>query len=195
MSNDNAGVISPVTKSRLTMLALVFLFVSPILIAWAYTAGLIDLSAPARTNRGVLVTPALDLRDEADVRILFERAALQPGEWLVAYLAAADCDAVCGAALDELKTIRSLLGYSGQRVRVLAISASGPPADPAHSLVDPAAAITLERLLQERAGPLDKAQIVFIDWRKQLVVRFDRDAPPIDIKKDLKKLLRASQIR
>ena len=80
---------------------------------------------------------ALDLRAEADVKNVFDRARLQPGEWLVAYVAAADCDPLCAAALDELKTIRSLLGYSGQRVRVLAVSASGTPADPARSAIGP----------------------------------------------------------
>ena len=187
-------------RQKLILLGLVLMFVSPILISWAYIAGLIDLGPISRTNRGNLVTPALDLRDTDAAAGLFSHAKLQPGEWVLTYLENGPCNTECRGALDKLLTIRSLLGYSGQRVRVIALTDSPPtaPLEPnytGHVLHDSPAHDVLQGALARAVGKPLPAQIVFIDWRRQLVMRYDADAPSADLKKDLKKLLRASQIR
>lgn len=176
------------------------LFVSPILISWAYVSGLIDLGPVTRTNRGNLVTPAIDLRNLDAAAGFFENAHLQPGEWVLTFLEDGPCDKECRKVLDKLLTIRSLLGYSGQRVRVIALSdveSAVPLAEnhTGHVLNDPLAHEALTQSLAHAVGSPLPPQIVFVDWRRQLVMRYDRDAPPEDLKKDLKKLLRASQIR
>lgn len=163
-------------------------------------SGWIDLGPISRTNRGNLLSPAIDLRATEAVDGLFETARLQPGEWVLTFIEDGPCGTECRQVLDKLLTIRSLLGYSGQRVRVIALSeleSTLPLAanHTGHVLTDPAAHSALtERLVNATGTPLS-ALIVFIDWRRQLVVRYDRDAAPEDLKKDLKKLLRASQIR
>jgi len=182
------------------LLGLVLLFVSPILISWAYIAGLIDFGPITLTNRGKLLSPAVDLREVDAAAGLFSEAHLQPGEWVLTYMADGACDAECLSVLDKLLTIRSLLGYSGQRVRVIALTDTASAAPLAanytgHVLRDPAAHDVLESALAHAVDSELPPQIVFIDWRRQLVMRYDRDAPPEDLKKDLKKLLRASQIR
>tara|TARA_R110002073_G_scaffold176552_1_gene334257 strand:+ start:382 stop:930 length:549 start_codon:yes stop_codon:yes gene_type:complete len=182
------------------LLGLVLLFVSPILISWAYIAGLINLGPISLTNRGNLLSPAVDLREVDAAAGLFTEAHLQPGEWVLTYIAQGACDADCLGVLDKLLTIRSLLGYSGQRVRVIALTETASAAPLAanytgHVLSDPAAHDVLESALAHAVDTELPPQIVFIDWRRQLVMRYDRDAPPEDLKKDLKKLLRASQIR
>lgn len=182
------------------LLGLVLIFVSPILISWAYVAGLIDLGPVNLTNRGNLVTPAIDLREIDGAAGLFENAQLQPGEWVLTYLEDGPCDTECRRVLDKLLTIRSLLGYSGQRVRVIALSDAESAVPLAanhtgHVLSDPSANKVLKDRLANAVGNPLAPQIVFIDWRRQLVMRYNRDAPPEDLKKDLKKLLRASQIR
>ncbi len=187
-------------RQKLFLLGLVLLFVSPILISWAYVSGLIDLGPVSRTNRGNLLTPAIDLREMNEVASLFESAKLQPGEWVLTYLADGACDTECRGVLDKLLTIRSLLGYSGQRVRVIALSGAAsavpfPANYTGHALTDPTAYDALKERLTSAVGNPLPPQIVFIDWRRQLVMRYDQDAPPEDLKKDLKKLLRASQIR
>ncbi|MGR9089219.1 MAG: hypothetical protein ACU85U_01415 [Gammaproteobacteria bacterium] len=187
-------------RQKLMLLGLVLLFVSPILISWAYIAGLVDLGPISRTNHGNLVTPPLDLRDVDDAARFFTHAKLQPGEWVLTYVEDGPCNTECLSVLDRLLTIRSLLGYSGQRVRVIALTDSAPAAPLAenyagHVLSDPLAHDVLKDGLERAIGTPLPAQIVFIDWRRQLVMRYDRDAPSGDLKKDLKKLLRASQIR
>lgn len=182
------------------LLGLVLLFVSPILISWAYVSGLIDLGPVNRTNRGNLLHPAIDLREIDAAATVFESARLQPGEWVLTFIEDGPCETACRQVLDKLLTIRSLLGYSGQRVRVLALSNAESPEPLAanhtgHVLIDSPAHDVLEDRLEGAVGNPLPPQIVFIDWRRQLVMRYDRDAPPEDLKKDLKKLLRASQIR
>lgn len=183
------------TRSRLTLLGLVFIFVSPILVAWVYTAGFIDIPALGRTNRGTVVNPALSLRDVADAGPLFELAKLQPGEWALTYVAPGECGQTCVEILARLKTIRSLLGYNGQRVRALVVADGSASADPAHILSHPTLAKYMLDRLQEAGAQSAQGQIVLIDWRQQVAIRFAPDVAPIDIKKDIKKLLRASQIR
>ena len=200
MNTQNPPVEPAGLRQKLILLGLVLMFVSPILISWAYVAGLIDLGQISRTNKGNLVTPALDLRAVDAAAGLFKEAGLQPGEWVLTFIEDGPCNAECQGVLDRLLTIRSLLGYSGQRVRVLALTDTAPtaPLEPnysGHVRYDPAAHDVLKASLARAAGISLPAQIVFIDWRRQLVLRYDRDAPSADLEKDLKKLLRASQIR
>lgn len=200
MSPQNSATKPAGRRQKLLLLGLVALFVSPIVISWAYIAGFIDLGPISRTNRGNLVTPAVDLRALDAVDSVFTEARLQPGEWVLTYLDDGTCDSECREVLDNLLTIRSLLGYSGQRVRVFALTESAltaplAPNHEGHILTDPAARSALKAGLERAVGAALPAQIVFMDWRRQLVMRYDRDAPAADLKKDLKKLLRASQIR
>jgi len=187
-------------RQRWLLVGLVAIFAGPILIAWAYTAGYIGLEGISRTNRGNLINPPIDLRETAPTAALFAKANLEPGEWVLTYLNDGPCEVACRDILGKLTTIRSVLGYSGQRVRVIALSPGTPATDPeptdaAHMLTDTGAHTALMAGLASRGGPFPKAQIVFIDWRRQLVMRYDDDTPSIDIKKDLNKLLRASRIR
>lgn len=193
--------VDSLKRSRAVMLGLFAMFIAPIVIAWFYSAGLLEMGSWGRTNRGILVTPPVDLREVAAVAPLFERAELAPGEWMVLYLAQDACAQKCLAALDRLTTIRSLLGYSGQRVKILALdTGGGAPPDAAaaahanHLMSNDTTLTAIVELLAERTatGP---PQIVFIDWRRQLALRFAADAASIDIKKDIKRLLRASKVR
>lgn len=181
------------------MLGLVAIFVVPIAIAWLYAAGYFELGDWGRSNRGSLITPPIDLRDVAAVAPLFDRADLKPGEWAVLYLSAARCEQACLAALDRLSTIKSVLGYAGQRVRVLSLTGAeeivAQEEHAFHRMADPSVFAAIAERLVARAPAASTEQIVLIDWRRQVVLRYAQEAPPIDIKKDLKRLLRASKIR
>jgi hypothetical protein len=166
------------------MIGLIAIFVSPILVAWLTTSGYVDLVSWGRTNRGSLITPPLDLRDVADTEGLFERANLAPGEWLLLLLPPPECAQACAQIIERLTTIRRLLGYSGQRVHILSLSGAKL-----------AAYLKLNELLTKAVADIALPQILFLDWREQLVLRFDADAPSIDVKKDIKRLLQASKIR
>ena len=188
-------------RSRFALVGLTMIFVAPILIAALYTSGYLQMPTFVPTNRGELISPPVDLRELPSVQPLFDRAALGAGEWMLLFLAPKDWEAVCESTLERLSTIRSLLGYSGQRVRILGLlniaqSAATSNSQYAAKLIpDPAVHSALVDAFRTQEPDVSLPQIVFIDWRKQLVLRFDSGAESGDIKKDLKKLLRASKIR
>lgn len=187
------------SRTRMVFVGLIAVFVSPIFIAWLYTAGYLEFGTVSHTNRGSLINPPIDLREDETTQGLFDRANLAPGEWLLLLLPPPECSEACGEAIQRLTTIRSLLGYSGQRVNILSLStldkSEGVSIPEAKLLIDKAAHSKLTLLLSKAAPAVELPQILFLDWRKQIVLRFDADAPSIDVKKDLKRLLRASKIR
>ena len=188
-------------KSRIILVGLTMIFVGPILIAGLYTSGYLQMDSLARTNRGLLISPPVDLRELPALQPLFDRAALGVGEWLLLYLAPTECAASCEATIERLSTIRSVLGYSGQRVHILGLlnisesveRSKSPQA--AKLMPDPVVHDALMDAFRRQVPDANLPQIVFIDWRKQMVLRFDSEAAAADIKKDLKKLLSASKIR
>lgn len=193
------NTVTPRSHPRFVMLGLIALFVGPILIAWAYSAGYLELGSWGRTNRGSLITPPIDLRNVADTDPLFDRANMAPGEWLLLLIPPAECGDVCAQTLERLSTIRSLLGYSGQRIHILFLSGAAHTnaelIPQSKTLLNIEAYTKLRELLTKAVPDVVLPQILFVDWRKQVVLRFDADAPPINVKKDIKRLLRASKIR
>ncbi|MFT4580603.1 MAG: hypothetical protein ACI915_002688 [Gammaproteobacteria bacterium] len=199
-AKDVAGEPSK-TKSRLILVGIAMIFVGPILIAGLYSSGHLQLHSFARTNRGQLISPPVDLRELSAVQPLFDRADLGVGEWLLLYVAPKECAAVCESTIERLSTIRSVLGYSGQRVHILGLSNVAVPAETSNSpyaaklMPDPVVHSALLDAFRSQVPDASPPEILFIDWRKQMVLRFDPEAESADIKKDLKKLLRASKIR
>ena len=191
---------TPRGRPGLVLAALVAAFVVPILFAYAFTSGLFGTGSTGRTNKGTLLEPAVDLRDAESVTPLFAFADLAPGEWAIVYVAEAACETRCGETLARLATIRSVLGYAGQRVRIVALAPapSGDDLEPPladYVLAERSANASVRSALAAAGTVPDGDRIVFADWRRQLVLHFPPDAPSIDIKKDLKKLLRASRVR
>ncbi|MDA0821284.1 MAG: hypothetical protein O3C28_02540 [Proteobacteria bacterium] len=188
-------------KSRIVLVGIAMIFVGPILIAGLYTSGYLHMDSLARTNRGLLISPPVDLRELPALQPLFDRAALGIGDWLLLYLAPTECTASCEASIERLSTIRSVLGYSGQRVHILGLLNIPAPAERSKSphaaklMPDPVVHGALMDAFRPHVPDASLPQIVFIDWRKQMVLRFDSEAAAADIKKDLKKLLSASKIR
>ncbi len=185
------------TKNRLTLLLVIAAFVGPILVAWAYVNGIFDWHARGLVNRGDLVAPPLDLSAYASRPALTKLFALQPSEWAMVYLEPATCGVDCAKHLDNLLTIREVLGQSATRTSVHALSAVEAPqtTHAARVHVDAEVIADLRAGLSSRRPAFTLPAIVFVDWRHQLMMYYPTDAPLASIKKDLQRLLRASAIR
>lgn len=181
--------------------AIVAIFVAPILIAWLYVAGVLDWHGQGLLNRGELLTPPVDLRRLPPTLALQAIMNLEPSHWSVLFMDSTACGEKCLLNLDRLITIRGLLGHAGGRVAIHALL--GASTDPGG-----AAARHRQRLLESPAtlrAILDAAApgtpaihlpaIAFADWRGQLMLYFPASARSQDLMKDLKRLLRASEIR
>ena len=187
----------PVRRNRATLLLIVAAFVLPIVIAWLYATGRLDLRGRALVNHGDLLSPPIDLAALSPRSALSPLLKLAPSEWAAVVVEPTSCKEICMHALDELLVIRELIGQSGVRVSIHALIATAlntesPHAERIH--VDSNLVAALTSALQARQFGAVPA-VVLLDWRHQVVMRYAIDAPPRDILKDLQRLLRASEIR
>jgi len=194
--NTPADLARQRTRSRLTLLLIAAVFVLPIVIAWAYSSGLLSLSERKLVNRGQLLTPPLDLSQQGSQAGISPLFQLKPSEWAVVLIKPEVCDEACGRTLTDLLTLRELLGQGAVRVSIMAIT--GQPGAPAghEARVHPDAAAVAwfqTNLPAGRQGVLPA--IVLVDWRHQGVLRYGEAGELSAIQRDLKRLLRASAIR
>lgn len=186
------------TRNRLTLILIAAVFVLPIVVAGLFARGYFDVSQRHRLNHGSLITPPLRLEEfppSPATRVLREMA---PADWAILFVGDAGCEQQCQSLLKELATIRTLVGKEGTRVSVFGLLAAESPDLPAalpRRLVDKATVDAIAARLQQGEPATRLPQIVFLDWRGMIMMRFASDAPPADIKDDLQRLLRASAIR
>lgn len=192
----NTEATSVRLRSRLTLIAIAAMFVAPIVVAWLFSTGTLDLHTRKLVNRGELLSPPIDLGTERARPGFAPLFKLAPSEWAMVYLEPAACTESCAAHLDELLVIRELLGQGAVRVSVHAIAAAAGPAGPhaARIHVDAEALGWLTRELIARQSPPPLPAVMLVDWRHQMMLRYPSDDRS-GIQKDLKRLLRASAIR
>ncbi|MEQ8496202.1 MAG: hypothetical protein RLW42_18465 [Gammaproteobacteria bacterium] len=184
-------------SSRITLLLVVSAFVVPILVAWWMARVQPPVSGGHLVNHGTFIRPPLDIHAD-DALAPLGAVPLAPSEWALVYYAPGACEDACVAAIEDLQTIRSLLGQATTRVRVAAlIDRAGVNLAATHVVIDAAARERLARgvAAASGAGASREEGIVFLDWRGQIMMYFPDVSAPADIKKDLKRLLRASQIK
>ncbi len=184
---------SGVFSSRLIGFLVVAAFVAPILMAWWMVRTPSLLSDMGLLNRGALVSPPIDIRLSERYGALRD-LEIAPGEWAIVYFTDSRCEDNCLETLNLLSTIRILLGHSGTRVQINGLFASGN-AEQLGYLNDSDALTSLSTELAVRTEIATVTSgIFFLDWRGQIVSYFPENADPADIKKDIKRLLRASKL-
>ena len=181
------------TRNRWVPVAVLGVFVLPILVAWWF-AILHPEDTPQRLlNHGALIEPPLDFSIDPAGQAL-AALALAPSEWGLMYYGA--CATDCVGRIERLTTIRSLLGAHGARVHVAALVDVAPAAALAQAVIiaDARARAFLAREVATRTGVAREQGIVILDSRRLAMMVFAVDASPAGIKDDLKRLLRGSAI-
>jgi hypothetical protein len=185
------------SKNRFILLLIVALFVGPIVVAWLYVSGVFDWHSRGIVNKGMLISPPIDLTQLGDYPSLRILRKLAPSEWAIVLIEPAQCTSRCIKTLDELLIIRELLGEGAVRASVHAIAAGAPQAS-SHAQrihIDPEAISALTAALANRAQSAVLPLITLVDWRQQMMMGYSLNTAPANIQKDLKRLLRASKIR
>jgi len=178
-----------------TILAVVAAFLVPIVLAWWFAVVRPPSVEDGLINRGVLLRPPLDTASQPETFSL-SRIELAPGEWAMVYVGPGACDVDCKETLSRLGTIRSLLGQGVTRVRTAALLDEAPKETLSVVVVaDDTARSYVTEWVAARVADVGPRGIIFLDWRRQVMMYFDMNAPPGDIKKDIKRLLRASKIK
>ncbi len=181
---------------RTKFLLMLGFFAAPMLVAWLAYFG---WHPDKHKNYGSLltVTPLAHLQGTLVEGTPFQLDALK-GKWLMVYVGSAACDATCQKQLYYMRQARLVLGKDQNRVeRVWVLSGTAMP-DPmmlkSHSglrVWRPAQSVFLQQFPAVRAGA---QHIYIVDPLGNLMMRFPENVDPKAMIKDLKLLLKASQI-
>jgi len=162
------------------------------------------LRPQGRTNYGELIQPTRPLPTEDKLALTdLQGQRIQPnalkGQWLLVSVAGGACDPACEQHLYQQRQLREILGKDKDRIdRVWLVTDQAPvrpsllPAmQQAWTLrADPAA---VARWLQPEPGQPLSAHFYLVDPRGDWMMRFPAQADPVRIKKDLLRLMKASE--
>ncbi len=199
----SAAVIPAQSRGRLQLLLLAGLFAAPVLagwIAWKYatSSGVGDT-----TNAGTLISPARPLQpvDWVDGEGGALPQSLLTGRWSYVVLAGDGCDALCNERLYLTRQVRTSVNKDMSRVqRVLVLRA--PPADlDALRAEQPDLVVMVLtgpqwQAFETQFGPADRSghTLFMVDPLGNLMMRYQPEVPAKGVLKDLRKLLKVSQV-
>lgn len=162
------------------------------------------LKPQGRTNYGTLITPPRPLPATAALALHDQNGqAVAPdalkGQWLLVTVAGGVCDARCEKHLYLQRQLRETLGRDKDRLdRVWLVTGAAPVRENLKPALQGAWVLQADEaqlgqwLAPEAGQPVD-AHLYLVDPRGDWMMRFPADADPSRIKKDLAKLLKASE--
>jgi cytochrome oxidase Cu insertion factor (SCO1/SenC/PrrC family) len=190
------------SRGRLQFLLLAALFFAPLLAAVLFYFVFPDWQPDAHTNYGQLVVPArplpdASLRDADGAAVPVEQMR---GRWSYVYVGGAACDAACADKLHQIRQIRTLLNEKRLRVQrvYLAPDVGALGAAAAQLAADHPDlkfyADTETSTYRQFFGGSDPGALYLVDPLGNWLMIYAADADSKGILKDIKKLLRVSQI-
>ncbi|MFL2583743.1 MAG: hypothetical protein ACJ0Q9_05100 [Gammaproteobacteria bacterium] len=181
--------------SRWPLFLVIACFTLPLVVAWMLVQSPQSVGLGPLLNKGFLLQPPLDIKSESELKPL-QTIVLEPSEWGAILFTNGLCEPKCLKTLSNLTVIRELLGHSGSRFKLIGLFESDEDIPGFLHIRNTNLAQQLAKLVKER-GVVEPVSdgVVFLDWRGQIVSYFVIDADPANIKKDLKRLLRASKIK
>lgn len=190
-------------RSRLQLVLLALLFASPVIAAWLAWQYANQQGVAVTTNAGELVSPARPLAAAPWVGSDGEPLGdgLLTGRWSYVLLAGDGCDAGCQERLYLSRQVRTSVNKDMSRVqRVLVLSRQ--PSDLAmlrSEHPDLVIAVVSDTDLQAFGAQFDAAsgsadRLYLVDPLGNLMMRYTTDVPAKGVLKDLRRLLKASQV-
>ncbi len=189
-------------RKRLTLIALMALFLSPVIAAWLWTPDTFR-------NRGELIDPPRPLVNvqmisadgtNVDLATLF-------GRWTYVFFVEAGCDESCKQLADAIERVRLTQGKNEKRVRLMMIALNPDSLSSLEeirlnipkTIVLGVSASQKDQLLRQfmlRGGEsMPQSDNVFlVDPMGNLMMNYPAKTDPTDLRKDISRLLRASRI-
>lgn len=186
-------------KPKLKFLALAALFAAPLLAAWLFFFVHPEWQPDSHTNYGTLVSPARPLPDVAYSDGTGATVGLPTGKWTLVYLAGRDCDASCDQRVLLARQVRLSLNQNRERLLRLYLA---PDAAALASARSKLAAAHPDQLFLSAPGaalarffaPADPQALYLVDPLGNWLMTYGGEIEPRGLLKDLKKLLRFSQV-
>ncbi len=191
-------------KNKRTIIIIFAMSVVPFIIAW-FLAN--DTSwMQSRTNNGELILPPLTTEKSQFTGFDdFSRQNMQElaGHWiLLNVIADKDCTTVCQQAIYKSKQLRLMMNKDLTRIRRLAVIIPEVESEKAQSwwkddlrlLRATASAEVLAKLKTITAGEIQEGKLYIMDPLGNIMMHYPPEFDPYEVKQDLRKLLRISQI-
>lgn len=183
--------------SRLKLVALIAVFVGPLIVASLWYVNVDRLRPAYSTSAGELVQPPrplsqVELQDSSGA--LFGASELR-GRWHLLQLAPSGCDSICLQRLLDSRQIRFALGKDASRLQRILVVAAKPIVkltehpDLLILHADPLAFSTLQNHFKTTDSALH-----LMDPFANYMMWFAPEAEPSAMLKDIKKLLKVSRI-
>jgi len=192
-------------KNRITMVLVFGLFLFPIAASW-WSLNFSDyIFKGSKSNHGTLVAPARPLPDQTLVSLdASDQTRPLYGKWSLFYFVVGQCAEECRKILYDLHQIEQLVGKDSLRVqRVILLSRPEKALNvvgqyPGQWLLQLAGqqrdTFLANFRLKDGIDPLAAGRIYLIDPLGNLMMYYPADFDPYGILKDLRRLLKSSQI-
>jgi hypothetical protein len=195
-----------VRRGRIQLLLIFALFVAPPLAAWFAWQYVDEHGVDATTNAGTLVAPARPVTAAglaaADGAALADDALR--GRWTYVLFAPAGCGEPCREQLYLTRQVRLAVNKDVSRVQRLLVLPAAPSGAARAELAERHADLRIAvssstdapfvMPFRGEAFAPDGSQYFLVDPLGNLMMRYDGDAPGKGVLKDLRKLLKVSQI-
>jgi hypothetical protein len=189
---SNSALPPSKTRSRLVLLLIALCFMAPILTALLLQSPLLRYQAEPTRNFGALIKPVVPISVSALLTTQIAADAKVEAQWTLLYIAPADCGS-CSKELDLLAHIRQATGREIDRVKLEVISAQNLnlPKE-AGFTVRTGTPEQLQNLRQQLG--LNQGGLVIVDPLRNAMMRYPSDFDGSKVRKDLARLLKASQV-
>lgn len=200
MKTDNP---SSTGRSRFVFILVVALFVLPFVAAYWLYQRTVTGGVWGTTNHGILIQPARPLEnvvltDQDGEPYTVERFR---GHWTMVFIPSDPCPEDCMKNIYYMRQIWASLGRNANRMqRVLLLENGQQKQDLSDFLTAyPETGIVVDEQMQlisqfKSVMPNKESSILLVDPLASIMMVFTRSTDPRDILKDLKKLMKASQV-
>ncbi len=191
-------------KNRILIVVIFAMSIIPVMIAWLIFHNPSWLGG--QTNLGQLIIPPVPTERTDFLGIdQFSKENMKelPGHWVIINLIPKhECAENCKEAIYKTKQLRLMLSKELMRTRRLVILMADVDVEVAKSFwatdsrllrVTPSKDL-LNKLLEIRHGAVPDGMLLIMDPLGNLMMQYNLGFDPYDVKKDLKKLLKISQI-
>lgn len=191
------------TRSRLTLLGIVATFVVPLVLALVLYARLDIWKPSSYVNHGRLMEPVAPLGfleavgQEGDALSLHEF----DGHWTLIYLAEGACGIQCQSQLFKMRQSRAMLGRDLVRVNTFYLALGSEATSSFDVLAAEHPALRVGQVSADSIGPQKQAfsaeeagRFYLLDPLGNLVLEYDEQSTTKGVLKDLKRLLKVSNI-
>ena len=190
------------TKNRLKLIFITTLFALPVLTAWFVYQNPQLIEGSKTKNYGQLIRPAIPSQIKDFVNRPTEELEKLKGRWVIAHLDFdGSCDNGCIESVKLLHQLNVLLNKDSDRLKRVFFDSAGSDSEAVQALFAEDAGLTVlpwtaEHITKLKAliGELNDGDMILLDPLGNIMMKYQQQADPYGIQKDLKLLFKASQI-